>query len=235
MTEEEIKQEILMQFGAPVVKVEIDDTQWPTLFKRAKRWFQAKKGLLKCGLFAASPVMAIPADALKIIDVILPGAGGGGLGCLMTLGFFDDIVPADVLGRNGQISTTFNNYSQYVQLMQQLETVRRIFNSDPDWSVQCDKLYLTGVTSGQVLIIWKRRDWGISELQDRDEDLIYRYCLNEARYVLARIRGKYPSYPSAGGSVEMDASVLLEEYNAEKELLEEEIGASAMPIPFITG
>lgn len=236
MNEAEIREEILSELGEPVVKVELDETHWKGIFKSAKRWFHAKKGVLGCGLFPAVKEQAIPPEMELIYDVVLPGAGQGGLGCLMTLGFFKDIVPADVLRGNGQISTSFMNYSAWAQLMQQMETVRRVFGSDPDWFVECGKLYITGTSEGgAALILFKKKHWEIEELTDRNEDMFYRFCLNEAKYRLGRIRGKYPNYPTAGGSIDTDARDLLDEYKADKELLEEEIAQSQYPMHFITG
>lgn len=235
-SENDIKLEILTNFGSPVVKVEIDETQWDWIFKRAKRWFQAKKGLMGCGLYPASSPFTPTSDMAAVIDIVLPGDGAGGIGCLTTFGFFDDLVPADIFNGNGSTAnSTFTNYSQWLQVLQQFEQIQRITGTEPGWYEACGKIYLNGNPSGVMLVLYKRATWSVADLKDRDEDLFYRAAMNEARYVLARIRGKYQSYPAAGGSVETDASGLMDEYREERERLEEEISASAMPIGPVTG
>lgn len=220
------------------MKVELDDTHWEKIFSRSKRWFQSKKGVLAMGLFNGSSPIDYPADCLEVLDIVSSNNSDscGSLGALLTLGFFPDIVPADWIGRGGIATTTFSGFSTYVQVIEQLEKIKRLFNADADWYVAARKIFLTqrGGT-GPVLLFYKKKNWEIEELYDRDEDMFYRYCLNEAKYILGRIRIKYRSYPSAGGTVEMDGADLLEEWKTDRELLDEEIAQSQMPISFITG
>jgi len=234
-----MKQEILSQMGAPMVRVEIDESAWGFIFKRAKRWFHSKKGVMGAAVVTAQSEMDYPPQAEIIIDVVLATDCGGSLGSIMTGGFFSDIVPADVIARGGMYSTSFSNYSAFVQLIQQIEQVRRTFSSEPDWYVDAvGRLHLMpGSVAGNVLVIYKKRPefWEISELRDRDEDIFYRCALNEVKYVLSRVRGKYPSYPAAGGSIETDAAGLMEEWKEGREELNIEIDQMAMPIGMVAG
>lgn len=239
MTPAEIKEEVLSQLGWPTVKIEIDDTAWDAIFKRTKRWFDTKKGVPGASLASAMQEMDFPPDAAQILDVIMPSDGGNTLGAILTGGFFTDIVPADVIARGGMFSTSFSNYSAFVQLIQQIEIVRRTFSSEPDWTVSpTGKLQIMPANlTGTIMIIYKKkRDlWQIDELKDRDEDIFYRACLNEAKYVLSRTRGKYPNYPAAGGNIETDAADLKDEWKEGREELNKEIDDMAMPIGWITG
>lgn len=234
MTEDDIKEEILSQFGAPTLKVEIDDTQWPKLFARAKRWFHSKKGLLACGMFPGGQVIDFPADAENIIEVVADNASGcSGIGALLSFGFFNDFVPADIMRAGGYASFPVS-ISGWVQIQQNIEDMRRVFNSDPTWYVDCGHIYITG-GAAQVFIVYKRKAWEISELRDRDEDIFYRYCLNEAKYVLGRIRGKYKSYPAAGGSIDTDAEDLINEWKEDRPLLDEELADMQGPMGIVIG
>lgn len=243
MNEAEIKEAILGELGEPTVAVEIDAGAWDGargIFAAAKRWFQARKGVLGVGLLTSQREIALPDSAESPLDVVFPGDGGGGLGCLSTLGFFSDIVPADVLTGGTRISHLLMTQTDYVQVMQQLETAQRLYGGDREWIWDAARRVV--VMSGQeptglCMVIWKvaRGSWEIPQLRDRDEDFIYRRCLIEAKRRLGRVRSKYPSYPAAGGSVEMDGAALLDEAKEEEEKLNEEVADSQMPIPIVTG
>lgn len=239
MTPVEIKDEVLSQLGYPTVKIEIDETAWDAIFRRTKRWFDVKKGVPGAAMVAAQKELDFPPEAEKILDIILPTDGGNSLGAILTGGFFTDIVPADVIARGGMFSTSFSNYSAFVQMLQQIEIVRRTFSSELDWQVSpLGKIQMMPSNiSGNILIIYKKkRDfWDIKQLTDRDEDIFYRACLNEAKYVLSRTRGKYPSYPAAGGNIETDAHDLKDEWEKGREELNKEIDDMQMPIGWITG
>jgi hypothetical protein len=241
--EESFKQDILFEFGAPVVRVEIDDTQWSAIIRKTKKWFQAKKGVLDCtmmNLVDSQGDYAFPDNADAIIDIILPLKSD--IQSLLSLGFFD-IVPLNAMNI-GSVTSAFNSYSSYVQILQALSTRRRVFGAEPDWFIQCNRIYLTSKSlgtdgssglAGSMMVVFKKKVWTFDELDQRDEDLTFRFMQNEARYVLAKIRGKYKDYPAAGGNIGMDSDDLMNEYNAEKELLEEEISESQGPLYILRG
>lgn len=243
MNKADIKDAILSELGEPTVKVEIDASAWDGergIFGAAKRWFQARKGVLGFGYQSAMREVTLPASAESPLDVIFPGDGAGGLGCLVTLGFFSDIVPADVITGGLRVSNALMTQGDYVQTLQQLELAQRLTGGDREWVWDEARrvVVMTGqVPSGLCLVIWKmtRAAWEIDQLRDRDEDFIYRRCLIEAKRRLGRVRSKYPSYPAAGGSVEMDGDRLLEEAKEEEEKLNEEVADSQMPISIVTG
>lgn len=238
--EAEMKKDILTELGEPTIKVEIDDTAWPAIIKNAKRWFKAKKGVLDCAVMPVTPGKVeydFPANACVIIDVILPQRSD--INSLVSLGFFD-IVPLNSLNI-GSVTSAFNSYSSYVQILQALETRRRVFSADPGYEILCGKIVLTnacnssGTIQGQMLIVFKKEDWEVDELKDRDENLFYRYLMAAAKMVLGRIRSKYSSYPAAGGMIDTDGAELLAEAKEEKELIDEEIAESAMPMGILYG
>jgi len=240
-TEEMWKKEIKVELGEPILEVELDDTVWPIIVERAKRWFKAKKGVLGCENMAIVPgktVYDFPSNACAIIDVILPRRSD--IQSLLSLGFFD-IVPLNALNI-GSATSAFNSYSAYTQILQALETRRRIFGADPDWEVLCNQLHLIGGSglcagegTGYALIIYKKENWSTEELKDRDENLFFRYMLGQAKYFLGRIRSKYKSYPAAGGSIDTDGPELLQEAKEDFELLDVEISESQGPMGIVIG
>lgn len=243
MNEAEIKEEILGELGEPTIRVELDPAVWDGtrgIFSAAKRWFQARKGCLGFGYVSAQREITLPDTAEVPLDVLFPGDGSSGLGCLSTLGFFNDIVPADVLTGGLRVSNTLMTQADYVQVLTQLEMSQRIYGGDREWMWdEARRLVLLAgqEPTGLCIIIWKvtKASWAISQLRDRDEDFIYRRCMIEAKRRLGRIRSKYSSYPAAGGSVETDGAVLLDEAKEEEEKLNEEIEGSQMPMPILTG
>lgn len=238
MTEEEAKEGILSKLGFPVVKVEIDDTQWPHIFRGALRWFRAKKGLISCYMLPIADGIVeypVPPNSYKIVDVVFPRKED--IGTLFNLCMFD-LIPANGMfgGNYGFISSSF---ADYVQALQTIETRKKIFGADPDWIEECGKLIITPYTTASfatgypAVVYYKADNIQFNDLKGRDEDLIYRYATNEARYVLAKIRGKYKTYPSADGQINTDADDLMTEYREEKEALEMEISDSQGAMPFL--
>lgn len=276
MTREEVKKEILSELGYPVVKVELDDTMWDKIFTHALRWFKAKKGLVKYWVMPIAEGQLCynyPPNAYEVVEVILPQRSD--IASLLSLGFFD-LIPVTGIGLglgSGSQASLQNFTSMYVQLLQQLETRRRVFGAEPDWYTQGGKIFLTtngasaacysmavpagccgdtvsggvgdsvsgvefgcDVNIGLGMVVGYKSDViDIPDFRGRDADLIYRYCVALAKQRLARIRGKYKSYPAAGGMVDTDWDTLLEEAKEEFTLLEEEISDSQGAMGFITG
>ena len=118
---------------------------------------------------------------------------------------------------------------------------KRVLGVDRGWEFNrmTRTLYLLPKPSQSELIYYDYKgvigQEHIPDLPIRDYDLLRRYALAEAKEILGRIRSKYASIPAAGGEINLDGSTLLDEAKAEKERLEEEIGETALPMPFITG
>lgn len=239
-TASEFRKQIELELGSPILDVEFDECSWDAIVARAKRWFRAKKGVLDCvtvNLIQGKTEYDFPDNACAIIDVILPRRSD--IQSLLSLGFFD-IVPLNALNL-GAVTSSFNSYSSYVQILQALETRRRIFSADPDWEIMCGRIQimggsgLCGGVAGKMLVIYKKDQWEVEELKDRDEQLFYDYMRAVALSVLGHIRSKYKSYPAAGGNIDTDGPDLLAEAKEEFERLEEEIADSQGPMGPIYG
>ena len=246
MNLEEIKSQVLMELGHPVVDVEIDETQWCGVEKSTKRWFNARKGLIG---FEIIPIYQnqreydFPLNAESVLDVYLP-FGMTDIQGLFSQGILEtDLVPADVFRSNR--TTGFSvSASAYLQLLNSLETKKKIFSAEPTWEIMGRKIIVTGgintsyntPTGRSMLVSYRQKDFNIEDLLDhRDIDLFYRYFLARSKILLGRIRSKYKSYPSAGGTIDSDGPELLEEGKAEIELIEEEISNSQFPMGLLVG
>lgn len=238
---DDFRKEIELELGLPTVDVELDECQWDAIVARAKRWFKAKKGVLDCvtiPLVEGKTEYDFPDNACVIIDVILPQRSD--IQSLLSLGFFD-VIPFNALNL-GVVTSAFNSYSSYAQILQALETRRRVFSAEPGWEVLCGKLHIFGGSGicdgtgpGVMLIVFKKTEWSVDELKDRDDQIFYDYMKAVAMQVLGRIRSKYKSYPAAGGQIDTDGPELLEDAKEMFEKLEEEIADSQGPMSVIYG
>jgi hypothetical protein len=249
MNESEMKQQILASLGEPTIKVEIDPGQWCLFFQKTLRWFKAKKGLICCEVIRLIPGQQqydLPVGANSVVDIHLP-VGYGDIQAIFSQGILDtNLIPADIFGIGGsggfsRYGFTFSN-SAYVQVLQYLETTRRVISAEPTWEVMCGKIYVSNGWCGSnanghaMLVMYKKEEVSIEDIKDhRDIDLIYRYTEALAKMVLGRIRSKYKSYPAAGGMIDTDGPELIEEGKAEIEKLEEEISDSQFPMGLMVG
>lgn len=239
-TRAEIINEIKVDLGFPTIKVELDDSVWDALFSKSLRWFKAKKGLIACTtvpLQDGKNHYDWPAEAYAITDVILPRRTD--ISDILTLGFFDIIPAAMILGGSSAPAGLTIDSSAYVMTLQTLEMRRRIFSTEPDWYVidypekkiviavrAANVVYSINTTPLHMIVFYKKHNVDVTDFLGRDEELFYRYMLAKAKIVLGTIRSKYSTYPTAGGSVTMDGDAMKQEGFAEIERLEIEIDDS---------
>jgi len=244
--ERELIDEVKRKLGHPIVKVEVDDSQWTDIIKQTKRWFFAKKSVMAMttGRFVSGCDNAIPFEDIdpvngvyKIIDVYFDESIAGVRGIDNT---YYEILPFGypVWGSSTYAfgSGAYNRTSYIYQVFTQLEQRRKVYGADLDWTVQEDyvnghKLYMTPNNRTRTYgILYKPKTLPLEKLEGRDANLIFRYALAETKETLGTIRNKYKDYPSAGGTISMDGSELLDQAKEEKEKLEEEIAGSQGPI-----
>lgn len=227
MNREEIISMIKSDLGASVVKVELTDDQYDQLIKKAKMWFQSRKGLIGCHHFTVvegDQSINTISDSYKNLDVILPGTYkyADALGwCGLT-----DLIPAS--GHFGNLTPGYVTFdvTGYVQVMQTLQQRSQVLGLNKSWFEDCGKIYMHSTTNGQAMLVYKRKSWTIEELVGRDEWMFYRYCLAIAKSIIGMIRRKYSSYPAAGGPMSMDGAEMIAESKEEIIALDEEIFGS---------
>jgi hypothetical protein len=249
-SELELIDEVKRKLGHPMVKVELDVSQWNDIVKQTKRWFLAKKSVtsLVYRVYASSagPIPFNEIDpvngVLEIIEVFPDETQFGAKGEDNT---YYEIFPFGypVWGSSTFAfgSHTYNRTSYIIQVLQSLEMRRRMYGSEMDWFVQKDainghKLFLTpNIRARNYGVVYKPKILPIRALEGRDADLLFQWALAEAKESLGRVRSKYADYPAAGGTITTDGPTLLEESKADKERLNTEIADSQGPMSILFG
>lgn len=242
----------LGQDGECTVKVELTDGQLDQALDDAKDWWNAGRGLFKeaeaaigaeqaeVDLSAVTPRIDAIVQVWFPADIELVDFRG------MYPGFLDvNGIPYGMLGIGGGNSPQ----GTIVQVLQSIESAQRILSSDPAWEFYRDDfdkdhpvriLRLmpapTMRSSGKLVYLYRvdPRDIKLHMYGQRDLWLIRDWALAEAKYMLGRIRGKYPGgLPAAGSDRQLDGEALISEAMADKERLEAKIldyGGPVMPV-----
>jgi hypothetical protein len=166
----------------------------------------------------------------------------GSLQQIFSQGILDtNLLPANFYGSNTSVGFGMSN-SAYLQVLQSLESTRRIISAEPTWDILNGKIVVangwcnSGSGGQYMLVMFALETFSVTDITDhRDVDLIYRYVEASAKKIVGRIRSKYKSYPAAGGMIDTDGPDLLEEAKADLEKLEEEISQSQYPMGFQVG
>lgn len=245
---EDLMSWILRRLGAPLLKVELTEEHLRDCVSMGLRWFAAKKGYLKQysqPITASITEYALPSDVDVVTEVVFPLSTYDLTPITSPWGW---AWPSENLGM--PLNGVYNGFgktggdtggvvSSFYQAMQYSETARRVLNGDLEWRQEDRTLYILPRNESNyypaVIVYYTANAFNIMDLNQRDFDLVRRYALAKAKRDLGRIRSKYADYPTAQGSVGLDGATLIGEADAEEQQLEEEIGASAMPIGFLTG
>lgn len=239
---------ILRRLGAPLLKVELTEEHLQDDIAMALRWFAAKKGYIKTYKQQITPSVTeyqLPDDVDIVTEVVFPLSTYDLTPITSPWGW---AWPSENLGM--PLNGVYNGFgrtggdtggivSTFFQAMQYSETARRVLNGDLEWRQEARTLFILPRNESNyypaVIVEYTANCFNITDLNQRDFDLVRRYALMKAKRDLGRIRSKYADYPTAQGSVGLDGPTLISEADTEETALEEEIGASAMPIGFLTG
>lgn len=241
MTKEELNAYIFNRLGAPVVKVELTDEQLDAAIFAALNWFNANRGLIKVGLLTTvegQKEYKLPSEVKNVFNVYFVERGFGGLlggiaDIMQDFGWAPGLVPLP----RGRLPS----FSGVVLFLQKMEDVWRIAAREPTWEFKNGTLFIypapTSTTVGNLYYDYTCNAKDIEELSGSPlfTDLIARRVLAECKEILSRIRGKYSSYPTAEGTVSLDADTLRTEAIEEKTKLDEEILEKTFPAPFVVG
>lgn len=236
MDDEEVKEWILLNLGAPLVKIEVTKESLAMALETSKRWFAAKKGVIKC---VSLPVIdgvtayCLENDVDTVIDVI-PAIAPLDISLIFSpFILIDDRVPYDVFAAPSSAGL----YSSFAQTLQYIEMAKRILGAEFDWRQEGRTLHIFPLpkNSTSLIIEYKTRVFAVNQLSERDHDLVKRYALAWTKIIIGNIRSKYDSFATAQGSASLDGSVMRDEGKQDIEKLEEEIYDSAMPMHFIAG
>jgi hypothetical protein len=216
-----------------IVDVELSEAQYDVAFRRTMMWFTSKKGFVVLRPVQIADNITeykMKDDVGNVLDVYFDVPSD--VAAFFSLGFFDLIPygPQSI----GNLGASLANYSGFVQLLNFNKNRKDIFSVTPEWSYQQQtKILNITVRSGSVqnmmLIQCKLNNFEVEKLDDKDQDLFYRYVLAKSKKIVGRIRSKYDSLPGAGGPVTLDGRALIEEADKEIEQLDIEIFASQGP------
>lgn len=237
LTEEQLITWILQRLGAPIIEVELDRGMLENAIESAKRWFAGKKGIVREGevmILANTQEYVLPDDVDAVIEVAFTDTAMNL--SLMTGAQWvlpDQSTPFNSWG-GGQ---TGGLYSTLTQSLSYLETARRVLGVEADWEYDNNshklRVFPSPKQGGKAIYTYKGRDFTLEQLRERDHDLVKRYALATAKEMLGYIRRKREML-GANGPVTLDGKEMVEEAKAELEKLDEELGKSGMPMPFLT-
>lgn len=232
-----IKTWILIQLGAPVIKVELAIEHLDASFDDAIRWFTAKKGMQKQGFIRITPnqvAYPLPDDVDTITDVAFPSSHFDFSFAFAPWLLPEQQIPYSVISAHGQSGGIYSNWTQALQY---IDMAKKVLSADSDWRQEGRLLYLFGVRglSGSIIIDYKSNEFTVEQLNERDHEMLKRYALAKAMMILGRIRSKYDGYPTAQGTVNLDGATLIADAQAMLEALNEEISSSGYPMGILVG
>jgi hypothetical protein len=239
MNTDQLRQWILRRLGAPIHKVELCEEHITDAVEQARRWFSAKKGVIKPYFVNInSSVVEYDLDVIdRDIDVVTDVSfmqGKLDLSLIFSpFTLLEEKIPYDVFASGGSGGL----YSSYIQSLQYIKTAKRILSADMEWR-QADRiLHITPIPdqARSMIVEAKTHCIKIEDLTERDHDLVKRYALAKAREDLMWILGKFGEFPGAQGTTSLNYAILQEQIREEIEKLEEEITGSAGPMGFLTG
>lgn len=246
--EDELSRWILRRLGAPLLKVELTEEHLKDEIAMALRWFAAKKGYVRQYGLQLQPNVteyALPDDVDVVTEVVFPFSNYDMSPYASPWAWAwpneNMMTPFGYGGNYGSKNTgeTGGYLSSYQQVLQYTETARRIVGADPEWRQELRTLFILPLrlspTTPKAIVYYTSNTFNLTELNQRDFDLVRRYAVACAKRDLGRIRSKYDQYPTAQGSAGLDGGTLLGEADTEIDALNEEIGESAMPIGFMVG
>ena len=236
MDAEALGQWILRRLGAPLWKVELTQCHIDDAIESAVRWFAARKGVYKLGMvllksgkvsYTLSPEVDI------VLDVIFEAAQSDISLIFSPYLLMDEKVPYDVFAAPQSIGI----YSSYTQVLQYVETAKRVLSAEQDWEQRGRCLYVSPTPRhmSRCIVEFKSSVFNLNELSERDHDLVKRYALANAMRDLSLVRGKYSSFAGAQGDQTLNFDILMTESKEMIEKLNEEIILSGYPMKFSTG
>lgn len=227
---EPMKKYVLSKLGYPQVEVEIEESQWETIWRVAgdfiAQYFPREQRL---GLFWTSPLVPtypLPADAYWIQEVNWDPSTT----------YLNDIFSNEAYLYNmGNIAGTQSMLLDYHLLQAYRKTASKILGTEGHWEVlnegtstvegdtlsakdQLIRLYPTPKGAFPVVVLYTPVMTHFRSPQARQ--LCYDMMLAEARIAIGSVRRKVAGMPTPdGGSITYDGSDLVQEGEKDKELI----------------
>lgn len=229
---------ILRRLGAPQILVELTQEQLDDCVEAAKRWFAAKKGIVRRAVLqiqAGQSEYVLPEEVAAVTHVA-PTESALDLSLTVAPGFFlpDQQIPYHALAAPQSAGL----YSSFTQSLQYIATAKRILGIDFDFAfddvTHVLRVFPNPKTSGPATYTYNARNFALTALRERDHDLVKRYALATAKEIVGRVRSKRQAL-GAQGAVTLDGESLVKESQEDIEKLGEEILLQSDPLSFLTG
>jgi hypothetical protein len=224
--EKTIKDFILGRLGYPVVRVELTDFQIKTAID------ESISNLDYHAPFWTTQVAAFSTSA-GINSYILPSHIANNLTyvaykkSLLSIQNMAGTLEFDFFIKYFQDNFVFSNFavSDFYLMQTHLEMIRKILSQEGSWDLingNILQVYPTPVLSTEpVILVYRGLDSGT--MHPYYKNWIQRYALAIAKGILGEIRGKFASLPSPGGGATLNGKQLVDQSEAEKEKLKEEL------------
>ncbi|SMO59463.1 hypothetical protein SAMN06269117_11322 [Balnearium lithotrophicum] len=195
MTFEEVKDIVLSELGYPKVEVELTDEQ-----------------INRCISFALSRINSDFVKKNKVALLLTPGQQSYPFPYEPFRVTYIPNPPEDIFSLFSE--GNFLSIAYYARLKAWTEMAERAYGTDPDWEWEDGVLYLNPPpTSSSVCAVEYVTPYSLGEIEQGTEigELFLLLVGAKARRILRTIRGKFSGVPSPGGTVQLDADVLLQE------------------------
>jgi len=197
MTFEEVKDIVLSELGYPKVEVELTDEQ-----------------INRCISFALSRINGDFVKKNKVALLLVPGQQAYPFPYEPFRVTYIPNPPADIFDLFSEANSQILNVAYYARLKAWTEMAERAYGVGPDWEWEDGMLYLSPTpNSSSVCTVEYSTPYNLEDIEESTEigELFLLLVGAKARRILRTIRGKFRGVPAPGGSVQLDADVLLQE------------------------
>jgi len=234
--EAQLQRYILRKLGMPQLVVELVQEDLDEAVYEAKRWFAAKKGFkrqLRLDVPANLTEHQLPDDVDTVIDVSFASRPTDFARVIDPMGLLDQSIPYNLFPS----PKSSGLFSTYAQSLMYLELAKRVTGGEFEWRQDGRILFLFPAQreSGTISIDYKSSSMLLTDLSERDHDLVKRFALAEAMEKLSFVRSKYDAVLTAQGQTGIDGLRLKQESQTLKAELNVEIAQSGFPMGLLTG
>jgi len=235
--EDTIKDYILARLGHPVVRVELSPFQVKTCIDESVSLlsYHAPMWANQIACFNASAGMnlyELPQYMLENIDYVVYKKS------LLSMQYQAGTLEFDFFIKYFQDNFLFGDFavSDFAIMQNYLEMIRKQLSQEGSWDV-INGMFLQiypapVVTPDPVIIQYRALD--SNSIHPYYRNWIQKYGLACARGVLGEIRGKYASLPSPGGGAVLNGAALIQQGEADKLKLEQQLIQDIEEPPVIT-
>jgi len=231
-----LQQYILLTLGAPQVKVELVQEDLDMAVFEAKRWFAARKGFkrqIRLNIPANTTEYTLPDDVDTVTDVSFSSRPTDFARVIDPMGLLDQSIPYNLF----PAPKSSGLFSTYAQSLMYLELAKRVTGGEFEWRQDGRVLSLFPAQreAGSIVVDYKSSTMSVTDLTERDHDMVKRYALAWSMGKLSAVRSKYDAVLTAQGQTGINGMRLKQEADAMLASLNNEIAQSGFPMGLLTG